>query len=246
MPDELIGSATASLLTEIGQARTALAAELVLCGAIGAAEAAAPAGADEQERLRALTEMLGQVIGHAEKVASPEALALLRVCSVLGPATRRAEASDGADRLAAAGVGDRPWASRVGRPQVLRAWRNGDVMGTQSSIGVLFDDNGREHAVMVLMDNLLGGGVKDCWVAEGRRVRQLRNRVASSMAGKPDAYFEDLGTAATAELLGPALARPPCPVQPDQIEDVRAHLHLVHSRVAHLARLAGTPPVDPT
>jgi hypothetical protein len=53
------------------------------------------------------------VIGHAETLASVEALAVLRVCSVLGPGTSRAAAGDSAARLAAAGVADRPWAGRV-------------------------------------------------------------------------------------------------------------------------------------
>ena len=120
-----------------------------------------PSPSDEQERREALVLMLGQVIGHAETLASVEALALLRVCSVLGPATSRNAARASAGRLAAAGVADRPWAGRVGSPAVLRAWRNGDVFGSQSSVGVLFDYRGREHAVMVLVDHMLGGGVKD-------------------------------------------------------------------------------------
>ena len=58
--------------------------------------------------------MPGQVIGHAETLASVEALAVLRVCSVLGPGTSRDAARDSAAHLADAGVADRPWAGRVG------------------------------------------------------------------------------------------------------------------------------------
>jgi hypothetical protein len=130
------------------------------------------------------------VIGHGEMIASVEALALLRVCSVLGPAKSRNAARESAGRLAAAGVADRPWAGRVGRPVMLRAWRYGDVFGAQSSVGVLFDYRGREHVVMVLVDHLLGGGVKDCWVSEGRAAKDMRNSVAAAMAGEPDTFFE--------------------------------------------------------
>src|SRR5664279_931292 len=84
--DGLIGAATASLLAAIAEARSALAAELVLCGALGAVETGLPDDADEQERFDALALMLGQVIGNSEMIASAEALAFLRVCSVLGPA----------------------------------------------------------------------------------------------------------------------------------------------------------------
>ena len=119
--DGLIGAATASLLAAIAEARSALAAELVLCAAFGAVETGLPDDADEQERSEAVALMLGEVIGHAEMIASVEALALLRVCSVLGPAASRSAARESADRLAAAGVADRPWAGRVGRPEMLRA-----------------------------------------------------------------------------------------------------------------------------
>lgn len=242
--DELIGAATASLLGGIAEARSPLAAELVLCGAFGAVKAGLPDDADEQERLEALALMLGQVIGYAETLASVDALALLRVCSVLGPATSRSAARKSAGRLAAAGVADRPWAGRVGSPQMLRAWRSGDVFGAQSSVGVLFDYLGREHAVMVLVDHLLGGGVKDCWVSEGRAAKDIRNSVAAAMAAEPDTFFEDIDAAAAAALLGSALASRPCPEQADQIQDVNDHLHLVQARVEHLARLAGIPPTS--
>ena len=110
----------------------------------------------------------------------------------------------------------------------------------QSSVGVLFDYRGREHAVMVLIDHLLGGGVKDCWVSEGRTAKDMRNSVAAAMAGDPDTFFEDIDAAAVAALLGSALACPPCPEQADQIEDVNNHLHLVQARVEHLARISAT------
>jgi hypothetical protein len=238
--DGLIGVATATLLAAIAESRNALAAELVLCAALGAVENGLPDDADEQERLEALALMLGQVIGHAEMTASAEALALLRVCSVLGPAKSRSAARESAGRLAAAGVTDRPWAGRVGRPEMLRAWRYGDVFGAQSSVGVLFDYRGREHAVMVLVDHLLGGGVKDCWVSEGRAAKDMRNSFAAAMAGNPDTFFEDINAATGAALLGSALACPPCPEQADQIEDVNNHLHLVRARVEHLTQLAAT------
>jgi hypothetical protein len=240
---ELLAAATVSLLAGIAEARNPLAAELVLCAAIGAVETGMPDDADEQGRLDALTFMLGQVIAHAETLATVEALAMLRVSSVLGPATTRDAAGPAADRLAATGVADRPWASRIGSPEMLRAWHYGDLFGAQSSVGVLFDYRGREHVLMVLVDHLLGGGVKDCWVSEGRAAKEMRNSVATAMASEPTTFFEDIDTATATGLLGSALAHPPCPEQPDQIEDVSNHLYLLRARVAHLARLAGITPI---
>jgi len=237
-------AATALLLAGIAEARGPLAAELVLCGAFGAVEAGLPDDADEDERLEALTLLLGQVISHAQALASVDALALLRVCSVLGPATSRAAAGEGAGQLAAAGVADRPWAGKVGHPTMLRAWHYGDVYGEQSSVGVLFDYRGREHALMVLVDHLLGGGIKDSWVAEGRPAKEMRNKVAAAMASTPTTFFEDIDAAAVAELLGSALTNSPCPEQDDQIEDVAGHLYLVRARVEHVAQLAGVTPVE--
>lgn len=238
----MVGEATESLLEGIAQARHPLAAELVICEAIRAAHETFPDDAGGQDKLEALSMMLDHVVGHAEKLASVEALALLRACSALGPDTARSAARKSADRLVAAGVPDRPWASRVGRPAMLRAWHYGDIFGSQSSVGVLFDYVGREHALMVLVDHRLGGGIKDCWVAEGRTATDMRNRVSLEMAGNPDTVFEDIDAATAAEVLGAALSHPPCPEQPDQIEDVNAYQYLVRSRAEHLARLAGTTP----
>jgi len=236
-PAEPIAAVTASLLAGIAMARSPLAAELVLCEAFAAVEAGLPDDADEEERLEALTLLLSQVIGHAQALATVDALALLRVCSVLGPATSRAAAGEGAGQLAAAGVADRPWAGRVGHPTMLRAWRYGDVFGAQSSVGVLFDYRGREHALMVLVDHLLGGGIKDCWVVEGRSAKEMRNTVAAAMASEPTTFFEDIDAVAVAALLGSTLTNPPCPEQADQIEDVANHLYLVRARVEHVAQL---------
>ena len=238
-PAEALAAVTASLLAGIAEARSPLAAELVMCAAFAAVDAGLPDDADEQERLEALTLLLGQVIGQAQALGTADALALLRVCSVLGPATSRAAAGQGAAQLAASGVTDRPWAGRVGHPTMLRAWRYGDVFGAQSSVGVLFDYRGREHALMVLVDHLLGGGIKDCWVCEGRPAKGMRDAVAAAMASKPNTFFEDIDAVAVAGLLGSALTSPPCPEQADQIDDVAKHLYLVRARVDHVAQLAG-------
>ncbi|ADU49636.1 hypothetical protein Intca_3151 [Intrasporangium calvum DSM 43043] len=230
---------TASLASEIARVRTPLAAELVLCQAFRVMEMGAPKDADEQERLEARSALLGQVIAHAETLSTPDALAVLRVCATLGPDVTRQAAGQAAARVAAAGVADRPWAESLGRPHLLRAWHYGDVFGSQTSAGALFDYRGRDHLLMVLIDHDLGGGVKDCWVAEGRRAREMRDAIAARMASDDAAFFEDIDAAGFAELLGSALAKPPCPRQVDQVEDVATYFYLTRSRADHVARLAG-------
>jgi len=238
----LLSAVTGSLLEAIAGARSPLEAELVLCGVFGTLEQGLDDDADDQERAQALIVLLGQVITDAQRLATAEASGLLRVCAVLGPVQTRAAAGEAAGGLAAAGVPERSWAPRVGHPMMLRAWRYGDVFGAQSSIGVLFDYQGREHVVMVLVDHLLGGGVKDCWVAQGRAAKGMRNQVAAAMAANPTTFFEDLDAATAAEHLRSALANPPCPEQDDQVQDVAANLYLVRARTDLLARLAGLPP----
>jgi Plasmid pRiA4b ORF-3-like protein len=242
--DQLTAEVAASLVADVAQARSPLAAELVLCDALGEMESGLPVETDEHERREVVTQVLGQVIGHVETHATADALAALRVCSVLGPAGSRGLAAEAAGRLAAAGVQERPWAATVGRPSMLRAWHYGDMYGVQSSVGVLFDYRGREHVVMVLVDHVLGGGVKDCFVAEGRRARDARKSLATAAAGEPDTFFEDIDAARVVDLLRPALDRPPCPVQDDQIEDVPMFRYLLLSRVEELARAAGLPPAE--
>ncbi len=236
------GAVTASLLAEIAKVRTPLAAELVLCAAFKTFELGLPPDIDDDERAQALRLLLSQVTAHAETLATAESLALLRVCSALGPTQSRQAALEAADRLSALGVPDRPWARHVGSPTLLRAWHFRDMFGAQSSIGVLFDYQGREHALAVLIDHLLGGGIKDCWPTEGRSAKVMRNAAADAMAASPNALFEDVDAATAATLLATALANPPCPEQDDQIRDVAANLYLTRARAELLARLGGLPP----
>ena len=95
---------TGSLLEEIAKERSPLAAEQVLCGVFSAVQSGLPQDAQDEERAQALTVLLGLVIVRAEGLATAEALALLRVCSVLGPAATRGAAVEAADRLVSAGV----------------------------------------------------------------------------------------------------------------------------------------------
>jgi len=234
--EEVTEGVATGLLGAVAEARHPLAAELALCPSLAALRLSPDL--DERDHTPALVTLLGDVTAYAEDLGSPDALALLRVISVLGPDVTRAQAQASAQRLATAGVPDRPWARRIGNPDLLRAWHYGDQLGEQGSVGLLFDYRGREHAFMVLIDHRLGGGVKDCWVAEGRQAKKLHDDIRRQVLSRSDTFFEDIDAARAAELLETALAQPTCAAQKDQVEDVAMHLELLRSRVRRLRESA--------
>jgi hypothetical protein len=65
-----------------------------------------------------LSEVVAALIGQAEGHGRPEALALLRVLAVVGPAEVHSAAAGAADRLVSAGLTDPPWVTGLGRPRV--------------------------------------------------------------------------------------------------------------------------------
>lgn len=228
-----------SLIAELASVRTGLDAELTLCGMLGLVETGIEG--DDTERGEAIRTLLSQIIGRAEALADADGLMAMRVCASIGPDETRSAAHAAAERVAQSGAADRPWATRIGRPVFLRAWRYGDDAGEQDSVGVLFDERGREHALVVLIDHVLGGGLKDAWIAVGREAKGLRNRIATDLAGEPDVTFEDIDLTTAAGMLLDATAAAPCPVADDQINDVAVHRFLARSRAEHLAHLADLP-----
>ena len=215
---------------QIMACRTALDAEVSLSSLLGllalhSPESTPAVSADAQEVL------LGAMVAWADNEATPGSLALLRALAVIGTEATREAAARSALKRSSAGTPDRPWATAIGKPRPLRAFRYGDIFGSQDSVTVLFDYSHREHAVSVLIDHELGGGIKDCWVAEGKMARGMRNHTAAAMAAEPLALFEDITIDDALDRLTDALAQPPCPVQDDQVEDVAGFLPLLKARV---------------
>jgi hypothetical protein len=216
----------------VGTARHALAAERAISGLLGMVDLAAAPEATGQDRAAARDDLLSALIGWAVSDASPAALAFLRVVAVLSGASTRTAASAAAEQVAARGAADRRWAVIVGRPRLVRAWWYGDVFGHQESVNLLFDYAHREHCVCVLIDHRLGGGIKDCWISEGRVAGGLRARSASQMAASPVSLFEDVDARRAVQVLQIALAHPTCPREADQIQHVAANLGILRARVA--------------
>ncbi len=107
-----------------------------------------------------------------------------------------------------------------------------DTLGSQESLAVTFRYGRKEHALVVLIDHDLGGGVKDCFPTDRPdRIRADFQRAARRFG----LAFGDYSPAQAHEILSRALRAQPCPVQPDQVEDVDCYLDLLRTRVGLLA-----------
>jgi hypothetical protein len=129
--------------------------------------------------------------------------------------------------MAESGIRDRTWVAALGQPEVRRCWRFRDPDGSQESVTVVFRYGRREHALTVLIDHELGGGVKDCWVSEDPAGVLAESTAATADEG---IEIEFLPTEQSGEILRSALARPECPGEPDEIEDVALGRALLQAR----------------
>jgi hypothetical protein len=179
-----------------------------------------------------LAELVIGMIEQAEAAGTAEALALISVLAVLGPGAAKPAASAAAARLAATGTAAPPWAAAIGQPEVGRCFGYADVFGEQQAIALGFTYGRKQHAVSVLIDHVLGGGVKDCFVCDSAAKLRVEYQ---SVARQPEVTYRDYSPAAAASILAHALAQEPCPEQPDQVEDVARHLALLWSRLELLS-----------
>jgi len=212
-----------------------LDAELSGCEFVGMFRMMAP---DDDD----LPHLLLGLIAQAEAYAKPEALAMLRSLAAVGPPSVRPEATAAADRMVAAGQPDPSWAKEIGSPEFVSAFGYGDVFGLQETLVVEFRYGRKAHAIAVLIDHDLGGGVKDCWLTDqSNRIRkQVRQMVRAA-----GVELRKYSRGEAQEILERALRSEPCPVQPDQIEDVRDYLELLRWRLALLdGDVAVSPALD--
>jgi hypothetical protein len=188
----------------------------------------------------ALVAKVIELIVLAEKEATPAALALLRTIAVHGPREARSAAAAAADRLVAGGLSELPFTEFLGRPTPKEVFNYGDIFGAQESIAVTFAYGRKRHAVCVLIDHDLGGGVKDCWITE--KATEIKRKYRS-MGDAGMAFYEELPLADGLAKLQAALAAAPCPVQDDQVRDTQAYLPMLRQRVALVAEsvAAGAP-----
>jgi hypothetical protein len=102
-----------------------------------------------------------------EQLGSPRALATLRAVAAVGPGARGTRASGAADRLAARGIAEAPWAAALGQAMPTAAALVVDeAFDDGVSVLVEFRGDGYEpHTLGVYIDHNLGGLVKDVFVA---------------------------------------------------------------------------------
>ena len=179
------------------------------------------------------------MIESAERVGGPEALAMTRVLAVVGPEAcgpPRRPWPRGWWRVACpTGRGPTRWVGR--RPGLLRLQRPGRGPGGDRAAVLL-----RSAAACRVGADRPPAGRR----GEGLLRRRAAAPAAQAVCGaRRDArcLAARLLRAEVVEIVERALAARPCPVEPDQIEDVGIHLDLLRSRVDLLRQPA--PPNRP-
>ncbi len=158
-PDAVIARLGGSAVRELETAADALAAELYVSEVLGAWWGRYDSLADPEV-------LLGEgLVAYAARKKRAGAVGLLRVIAALGTDAQREKAAAAADALAG-GVGEPEWVAALGTGRVSEAWVYGDVFGDQTSVVLVVERADRRHGVVVLVDHVLGGIVKDAFVTE--------------------------------------------------------------------------------
>ena len=190
------------------------------------------AGGSSAGETEAMTAIATTLVPAAERAPSPEALAMLRIFSVIGSADLRETAAAAAARVAGEDVPDAPWAEHLGSPRMRSCWHYADVGGRQESLTLTYAYDGasgeKEHALSVLIDHGRGGKIKDVWVAKGANLLQATELTAGT---DPLVEFELLDGPEARKRLRQAVAAGECPELPDQADDIAAHRALLRARL---------------
>ena len=213
-----------------------LRVELLACEFLGALGMPA---SGPQEADGALSQSLVDLVAQIEACGTREALAALRALAVVAAPSARTAASAAAGRLAAGGLQDPTWVESIGTPEVATSCGYLDPTGGQETVVTTFAYPGRKpHGLAVLIDHNLGGGFKDCW-ASGTPEQTRRDY--RKVADQHGLEFFEYPPSHARSVLERALACPPCPIDPDQIRDVRDYLPLLRQRVELLPSGDATP-----
>jgi hypothetical protein len=207
--------------------------EAEICGSefVGELRRAAPPDLD-------VADVLHDVIEQLPDHRGPAALAMSRVLAAVGPTPIRSIAAESARRIAASGQADMPWAVGIGTPKPGACFGYADLYGEQRSLVVTYSYGRKKHALAVLIDYVLGGGIRDCYPVD--YTSSLRDDYRK-IGAQPDLLFTDLDGAEARQILEAALSRAPCPADPEQMEDVENFLDLLAARVGLLPEPAPAP-----
>ena len=206
-------------------------AELWGSDMIGALSGHQAGGEGGDESGDVMAELAASLVPAAEKEATPEALALLRVLGAIGSEKLKTVATEAAERVVATGVPDPDWAAALGSPTIGSCWHYSDIGGRQESVTASFGYGSSEHALSVLIDHGKGGKIKDAWVdnAEG-----LLDKTWLAAETDPLIVFEEIAAKDAGGRLAKAIAAGECPAKPDETDDLTAHRALLHARVRYL------------
>jgi Plasmid pRiA4b ORF-3-like protein len=186
--------------------------------------------------------MVADLVAQAEAAGKPEGLAMLRVLAAIGPQQTRPAAAEAADRLVSSGLKELAWAKDLGAPTVGPCFGWGDASVGQEAIAITFSYGRKRHAIAVLIDHDLGGGVKDCYPTEQVDRIYAGFRKAASQVGLDLREYEPVEAHA---ILQQALSQQPCPGTADQVECIHRYLDLLRQRVGLLASADTTTPKSP-
>ncbi|WP_447006539.1 plasmid pRiA4b ORF-3 family protein [Saccharothrix isguenensis] len=181
-------------------------------------------------------DVVAAMISDAEATGGPEALALARAFAVLAPPEVRPIAAQAADRLVASGLRDPKWATTVGKPTVGACFGYADPRGAQEGLALTFSYGRKSHVLVLLIDHDLGG-LKDCFVSDQPKQIRAGYVHAAAELGFP---FREYTPEQARGIVADALEREPCPVEPDQVEDVTTTLALLEQRLELLPEAAPT------
>ncbi|WP_368077461.1 hypothetical protein [Actinomadura sp. WMMB 499] len=161
---------------ELLAVRSPLDAELIVSEILGSWWGHRVPGGDVEE-------VIGEaLVGHAERAATPAALALLTGIAYLGTPRQAVRAERAALKLMKRGVARPGWADRVGTVAPEQCFVSRDVYGDQDSIVCVYAYGGSErHALVVLVDRTKAETVPE----PGRR----RPRGGPSRPGRPRAAW---------------------------------------------------------
>lgn len=228
-PVELIEPVYAALARDIGTSRDPLTVECGVAEWLAMSTQMITAGVPADEADQALAAFLGAFVEVARRHATPQSLAVLRALSAL-PGTPSAEvAGAAAAELAASGIADRAWVAKLSQVRPTSCLRYGHVDGSQESLLAGFGYGRNEHAIAVLIDHDLGGGIKDCWVTV--EPETARQQILTTVGFDPLVEVGPINWIRAERILRTALSRPICAVDDDQVSDTAATVPLLRRRV---------------
>jgi len=167
------------------------------------------------------------------------ALAVLRALAAVVDDKLKPVAQTTAEKLAAAGVAEPPWAAAIGHPEFLDCWMAADPFGDQQGYYLRFRYPGRAtHLLMALYDENLGGIIKDAFVGEVAPGSDPRR----SAEAQADVTVSDVDAGVAAGRIADALVTGDLFIDNDWSPEFRETRALLAAR---LKLLPPAPPLDP-